>query len=254
MTDLHSDLNDRLELRATTDLLGEFRPELAAFLRRLGLAHLLEEVLVPLTATARTTSVLAFEERPWPPSGIGARAVRALAVAVRGTDGQALYTPAFLAPQHATNIGLAAAVTQSVFEGLAEDGVDWVSLFVNCRSAVVSGELRRAGFVPREARVMTGDAEFTAYTASPSAALEALGLDSVRLGDVLALRLDPEHVSRLTAFHLALTAGIAAHWAGDTRWADVFPGFDELLTTLPPGGITGTPGPTARAEPIVVPE
>ncbi|MEU6666027.1 hypothetical protein [Streptomyces sp. NPDC046727] len=252
MPHLHSELNDRLELRVTSDLMVEFRPELATFLRQLGLGHLLEEVLDPLAATSRTRSVVAFEERPWPPSGIGARIVRALAVAVRGTDGQALYTPALLSARHATNIGLAAAVTKVVFEDLADDGVEWVSLFVNVGSAVVSGELSRVGFVPRQARVMTGEAEFTAYTANPSAALEALGLDGVRLGDVLALHLDPGHVSRLTAFHLALTAGIAAHWAGDTRWADLFPGFDELLTTLPPGGITGTPGPAAQAEPIAV--
>lgn len=249
MNNLHSELNDRLELRVTTDLVSGFRPELAAFLRQLRLGHLLEEVLAPLAASARTKSVLAFEERPWPPSGIGARTVHALAVAVQGTDGQAVYTPAFLSPRDATNIGLAAAMTKLVFEDLADDGVEWVSLFVNGQSAVVSGELSRVGFVPREARVMTGEAEFTAYTANPSAALKALGLDTVRLGDVLSLNLDPGHISRLTAFHLALTAGITAHWGGDTRWADVFPGFDELLMTLPPGGITGTAGPTTPAEP-----
>ncbi len=176
--------------------------------------------------------------------------MRALGVAVQGADGQALYTPAFLSPRHATNIGLAAAVTKAVFEDLAEDSMDWVSIFVNRQSAVVSGELSRVGFVPRQAQVVTEEAEFTAFTANPSAVLKALGLDSVRLGDVLSLNLDAEHVSRLTAFHLALTAGIAAHWAGDTRWADVFPGFDELLITLPPGGITGTPGPAAQAEPL----
>lgn len=244
MNNLHDELNDRLELRITTDLLGEYRPELAHFLRRLGLGHLLDEVLVPLTARARTRIAVAFEERPWPPSGIGARTLRGMAVAVVSDNGQSLLTPAFLSMRDATNVGLAAAMTKFLFEDLAGAGVDWVSLFVNEQSAVVSGELADVGFVPRQARILTGGAEFTAYSASPPAVLKELGLDATRLGDALALNLDRARISRLTGFHLALAAGIAPHWAGDTRWAEVFPGFDELLMTLPPGGITGTPGPT----------
>ncbi|MER7585517.1 hypothetical protein [Kitasatospora sp. NPDC097691] len=243
MNNLHDELNDRLELRITTDLLGEYRPELAQFLRQLGLGHLLDEVLVPLAARARTRTAVAFEERPWPPSGIGARTLRGMAVAVVSDNGQSLLTPAFLSVRDATNVGLAAAMTKFLFEDLASAGVDWVSLFVNEQSAVVSGELADVGFVPRQARILTDGTEFTAYSASPPAVLKELGLDAARLGDALALNLDRVRISRLTGFHLALAAGIAPHWAGDTRWAEVFPGFDELLMTLPPGGITGTPGP-----------
>lgn len=243
MNDLYSESNDRLELRTTAGLVDEYRPELSSFLRRLGLAHLLDEVLVPLAATSRTTAAVAFEERPWPPSGIGARTLRALAVAVVGEDRQSLFTPVFLSPQHATNIGLASAMTKLLLEHLADTGTEWVTVFVNERSAVVSGELSDAGFVPRQARVLTAETEFKAYATSPATLLRSLGLDSVRLGDVLTLSLDRRQISRLTAFHLTLAAGIAAHWADDTRWADIFPGFDDLVLTLPPGGITGTPGP-----------
>ncbi|WP_327347412.1 MULTISPECIES: hypothetical protein [Streptomyces] len=254
MNNVQGELNDRLELRVTTDLIGEYGPELAAFLRQLGLGHLLYEVLTPLSATARTKAVVAFEERPWPPSGIGARTLRAVQVAVAGADGQALCTPSFLSPQHATNVGLATAATKLLFDDLSDDGVEWVSFFVNGRSAIVPGELARVGFVPRQARVVTHETEFIAYTASPSEALKGLGLDDVRLGDVLSLNFDQQQVSLLTSFHLSLAAGIAAHWAGDTRWADVFPGFDDLLTMSPPSGITGTPGPATPADPIIVPE
>ncbi|MGY3676935.1 hypothetical protein [Streptomyces sp. TE33382] len=243
MNNLHDEPNDRLELRITTDLLGEYRPELALFLRQLGLGHLLDEVLVPLTARARTKTVVAFEERPWPPSGIGARTLRGMAVAVVSDNGQSLLTPAFFSVRDTTNVGLAAAMTKLLLEDLTDAGVDWVSLFVNERSAVVSGELADVGFVPRQAQILTDGTEFKAYAASPPAALKELGLDTVRLGDALALNFDRARISRLTGFHLALAAGIAPHWAGDTQWAEVFPGFDDLLMTLPPGGITGTPGP-----------
>lgn len=54
MISLHDDINERLELRVTDNLVRELRPELAAFLKHLGIAHLLEEVFVPLEATTRT--------------------------------------------------------------------------------------------------------------------------------------------------------------------------------------------------------
>jgi hypothetical protein len=249
---LHDEINERLELRVTDNLVGELRPELAAFLKHLGRAHLLEEVFVPLEATTRTKAAVAYEERPWPPAGIGARALRAMGLAVVSEDGQALLTPVMLAPQHATNVGLAAALTKLLLEDLADAGVQWVALFVNRRSKVVGGELTNAGFEPRSARVLTEQTEFVAYAAEPAAALAALGLTDARLGDVLALNLDRPQVSQLTAFQLALIEGVSNHWAGNTAWAEVFPGFIDWAA-LPPGGITGTSGPEIEpGDPLIV--
>ena len=245
---LHGDINERLVLRTTANLSTELRPELAAFLRHLELAHLLEEVFLPLGATTRTKAAVAYEERAWPPAGIGARALRGVGVAVVSDDGQALVTPAMLVPQHATNVGLAAALTKLLFEGLAEDGIEWVAVFVNARSKVVAGELASAAFEPRQARILTDATEFVAYAANPVAALEALGLAGTRLGDVLALNLERAQISRLAAFHLSMAAGIANHWAGRTSWAEVFPGLIDWVA-LPPGGITGTKGPGSGVDP-----
>jgi len=242
MINLYCEYNERLELKVTMDLVREFRPELFAFLRHLDLAHLVEEVWEPLGCSARTMAAVAFEERPWPPKGVGARALRGVAVAVISDDGQALLTPALLSPQHTTNIGLAAALTKLLLEDLIENGVDWAALLVNTRSQVVAGELRSAGFVPREARVLSEGAEFVSFAAAPKAALEQLGLADRRLGDILSLSLDQNQASRLTSFHLALAAGISNYWAGRVGWAEVFPGLIDWVA-LPPGGITGTPGP-----------
>jgi hypothetical protein len=252
MTDLHGDTNERLELRVVTDIAGEFRAELAGFLRHLGLEHLLEEVFTPLTATSGTKAAVAYEERPWPPSGVGARALRAVEMAVVSDDGQALLTPCMLSPQLATNVGLASALTKSLLEDLAEGGVHSVSVFVNARSSVVSVQLADARFEPREARILAEGTEFVAYSAGPAVVLDALGLADARLGDVLALNLDREHVSRLTAFQLSLIAGVSNHWADRTKWAEVFPGLIDWAA-LPPGGITGTPGPKVNGiDPVVI--
>jgi hypothetical protein len=251
MNNLHCECNERLELKVTTELVRAFRPELFAFLRHLDLSHLVEEVWEPLTCLARTMAAVAFEERPWPPKGVGARALRGLAVAVISDDGQALLTPALLSPQYATNIGLAAALTKLLLENLVESRVDWVAMLVNTRSQVVAGELRSAGFEPRAARVLTEGAEFVSFAAAPNNTLERLGLADKRLGDILALKLDQEHASRLTSFQLALTAGISNYWAGRVGWAEVFPGLIDWVA-LPPGGITGTSGPGGVIEPVIV--
>lgn len=255
MTGLHDEVNERLELRVVPDIAESFRPELAAFLAGLGAGHLLEEVFLPLGATARTRTAVAYEERPWPPAGVGARALRGVALAVLGDDGQGLLTPVMLSPQYATNVGLASALTKILFEDLIDAGVESVSVFVNERSKLVAGELANAGFAPRQARVVTGQTQFVAHAAHPAEALRALGIADVRTGDVLALNLDRQRVTQLAALQLSLVSGVANYWSDRVQWAEVFPGFIDWAA-LPPGGIGGTPGP--HVEPvdqvIVIPE
>lgn len=115
------------------------------------------------------------------------------------------------------------------------------------------GELRSAGFEPRQARIVTDGTEFVAFAASPKTVLDSLGLSKVRLGDVLSLSIGSKAVSKLTAFHLTLTTGISNYWAGNIRWAEVFPGIIDWAA-LPPAGITGTAGPIDQnpADPVII--
>ena len=253
MTNMHRDVNERLELQTTNNLVSEFRPELAAFLRRLSLAHLLDEVFGPLVETTRTKAAVAFEQRPWPPAGVGARSLSGFGIAVVSDDGQALLTPVMMSAHHQTNVGLATALTKMLFEDLIDEGVESVAFFVNVLSTVVSGELDRAGFEPRAARLLSDGAEFVAFAASPRKVLDALGVQDARVGDVLALNLERSQVSQLAAFHFSLTAGVSNHWGERTQWADVFPGLIDWVA-LPPGGITGTSGPGGEegVDPVVV--
>jgi len=246
-------MNERLELRIEPNIISSSRAELAGFLRRLELDHLLEELWIPLCASTRTVSAVAYDERPWPPTGVGARKLQSIALAVVSDDGQALLTPPMMDPQQVTNVGLAAGATKLLFERLANDGVEWVAIFVNERSKVVVGELRSAGFEPRQARILSDGTEFVAFAAAPQAALIALGLANARLGDVLALNLEQKQISMLTSFHLSLAAGISNYWTGRTSWAEVFPGLIDWVA-LPPGGITGTPGPRGDGplDPVII--
>ncbi|MGW5266431.1 hypothetical protein ACWEQG_36105 [Microbispora sp. NPDC004025] len=252
MRNLHDDVNECLEVRVTDDLLGAYRPELAGFLSACGLGRLLEEVFVPLAASCRTRTAVAYEERPWPPAGVGARALRGLALGVVSDDGQALLTPVALTPQHRTNIGLSAALLKVLLEDLGAQEIEWLAVFVNQRSKLVAGELASVGFEPREARVVTGQAEFTAYAGRPAEILGRLGLADARLGDVLALNLEPALITKLAAFQFSLSEGVKNYWADKPQWAEVFPGFIDWAA-LPPGGITGTAGPGADpVDPVIV--
>lgn len=252
MPNLHSEVNERMELVVTDALVTDFRPELAGFLREIGMVHLLDEVLVPLLTTTSMRSAIAFEERPWPPAGVGARTLRGVTWAVIGQDGDALLTPGLLGPSNTTNIGLASTLTKLLLEDLRESGVHWVSYFVNSRSQLVADTLAAAGFEARGARILAEGAEFIAHSASPDGVLAALDLGAASVGDVAALALERSTVARLATFHLALSAGISNHWSGRTSLAEVFPGILDWLA-LPPGGITGTPGPGLDPEvPAVV--
>jgi hypothetical protein len=252
MLGMHDELNERLELRVVSNVVEEYTAELSGLLRTLRLSHLVPEVLAPLGASTTLRAALAYEERPWPPVGVGARSLSGMMLATLGDDGQALLTPALLSPESVSNVGLAAGLTKLLLEDLGDQGVEWVSLFVNDRSKVVAGELTEAGFERRQARVLMGKSQFTAFATSPSSALDRLGLADVRVGDVLALNLDRAKVARLTSFHLALASGVANYWADRPGFAEVFPGFVDWVS-LPPGGITGTAGPTVDPmDPVVV--
>lgn len=252
MQGLHDDLNQRLELRVESTFVEDYRAELSGLLRSNGVGHLLDEVFTPLSSNVRMRAALAFLERPWPPAGVGARSLRGFMLAVVGSDGQALLTPSLVSVGSITNVGMAAALTKLLLEDIAREGIDWVAIFVNDRSRVVAAELHDAGFERRQARVVTADTQFTAFGAAPTDVLERLGLADTRLGDVLNLNLSRPEVARLTSFHLALAAGVANYWADRPQLAEIFPGFIDWAA-LPPGGITGTPGPTLDPfDPIVV--
>ena len=242
MLNLYSDANERLDLKVCRDLAGEFRPELFAMLRPLHLAHLVEEMWAPLCASGPTLTAVALEERPWPPSGVGARRLCGFCTALLVDGRQAILTPQLLAADQHSNIGLAAALTSVLFAALAEQGIDEVGLWVNGSSSFVAGLLGRAGYAPGAMRVVSEGCEFVLFTAPAAAVLKELRIAEARLGDLLALSLDAATIATLAGYHLGLQAGIGAYWADRIAQTEIHPGLIDWAS-LPPGGIGGTPGP-----------
>ncbi len=242
MLNLHSDANERLDLFVTSDLAGQFRPELFAFLRPLHLAHLVEELWAPLCAGAKTVTAVAVEERPWPPKGVGARRLRGFCTALLVDGRQAILTPQLLAVDQPSNLGLAAALTRLLFAHLAEQGVTSAGLWVNGASRFVASILHDAGYAAGDMRVVAEGCEFVLFSADVDAVLKNLAIGDARLGDLLSLSLDSATIAKVGSYHLGLQAGIGAWWAGHAAQAEIYPGLIDWAS-LPPGGIGGTAGP-----------
>lgn len=236
--------SSRYSFKSTKNFIGDFKPETSAFFRALELGHLVDEVWVPLTAQARTHAVVAIEERPWPPRGVGARTLRGLVQASLSDDGQAILTPPFLHPSHGSDIGLGAGLLKYLLDDLVEAKVPRLTLFADSRDKLLQVLLGDAGLANSAARVSADEREFSGFSAAPSDVRRNLGLEG-SLRDVLELNAKHDDIRRWTAFVLGLSAAVRPYWDDELRrWTRIYPGLIDWAA-LPPGTITGTKGPDA---------
>ncbi|MEU2930572.1 hypothetical protein ABZ636_36920 [Streptomyces sp. NPDC007251] len=240
----HSCANESVRMGVSGDTDLETRTALAAFCRRNGYPYLFTEVLEPLLSGHGLLLALAVTERPWPPKGIGSQTIEAVGIAMVGTEGPAHLTPVLTDQRNATNIGLVGALTKQLLEHLREAEVPSAGYLVRQGDRALERALERAGFAEADFRSSTDFADYLEFAASPQKVLDALGLASLRVGDLLALDLDGGELDRLGSYHFTLTAGLTAYLQDSLRYAALLPGLIDLVATLPPGGVPpGTPGP-----------
>jgi hypothetical protein len=239
----HASDNESIRLTVTTEPSVEIKTALATFCRRNGFPQLYVELLEPLLGRADLVLALATTERPWPPSGIGSQTIEAVGMAMIGTEDRAHLTPVLTDRKHATNIGLISAVTRELLEYLRDRSTS-AGYLVRASDRAVERALEQAGFRKADLQSATDFAEYVEYSAAPEQALQSLGLDSVRVGDLLALNLDGQQLDRLSTYHFALAVGVSAFLADSLRYAALLPGLIDLIASSPPGGVPpGTPGP-----------
>ncbi|MEU0401073.1 hypothetical protein ABZ318_12620 [Streptomyces sp. NPDC006197] len=240
----HAPVNESTRIWVTRETTVETRTALVRFCRRNGYPHLYSEVLEPLLAQSGLVLALATRERPWPPKGIGSQTVEAVGIALIGTEGRALLTPVLTDFSNATNIGLVGAVTKELLQHLRDESVPTVGYLVRQGDRVLERVLEQAGYAESDLQSATDYAEYLEYAAAPGKVLESMGIDGLRLGDVLALNLDGRELDRLSTYHFALAAGLTSYLHDSIRFAALLPGLIDLVATLPPGGVPpGTPGP-----------
>jgi len=239
----HAIDNESIRLTVTNEPSREIKTALATFCRRNNYPQLYTELLEPLLEHGNLVLALATTERPWPPSGIGSQTIEAVGIAMIGTEDRAHLTPVLTDRKHATNIGLVGAVTKKLLEALRERATS-AGYLVRASDRAVERALEQAGFSKADLQSATDYAEYIEYSAPPDQALQKLGLDRARLGDLLTLSLDGNQLDRLSTYHFTLAAGVSAFLADSLRYAALLPGLIDLIASLPPGGVPpGTPGP-----------
>lgn len=240
----HASANESVRIFTAQSLDIETRSALAAFCRRNGFAHVYSELMEPLLGRSQLVFSLAVQDRPWPPKGIGSQTVEAFAVAMIGHERRAQLTPVILDRKHATNIGLASAVTRHLLGALQDAKVSSCGYIIRQGEPALERVLERASFTRSDLHVATEFAEYVEYAAQPAKAIEALGLSGMRLGDLLAGNLKAGEIDLLGAYHFTLGAALAAYLHDEIRYAALLAGLIDLVSTLPPGGVPpGTPGP-----------
>jgi hypothetical protein len=239
----HAPMNESIRIMVTSDISVELKTALATFCRRNRFPQLYFELLEPLLSRTDLVLALGTTERPWPPKGIGSLTIEAVGMAMIGSEDRAHLTPVLTDRKHATNIGLVGALTKQLLETLG-DRASSVGYLVRESDRAVERALEQAGFARADLHSATDYAEYLEYSAPPQRVLETLGLDRVRLGDLLALALDGAELDRLSTYHFTLAAGMTAFLADSIRYAALLPGLMDLIASLPPGGVPpGTAGP-----------
>jgi hypothetical protein len=250
--DYCSSRNERIRIEVFKQLKPETKAALAKFFRDIGSAHAMREIIEPITCSPNVLFVAAIQDRPWPPRGIGAQIIEALAIAIIGEDHRAFLTPVLVTPQNVINIGLMAALTKKLIKELQQESVKSMRYIARADSALLAHILAEAGFAPCEERVVTENANFIHFAAQPEEVLERLGLTQSRIGELLSLSLEPIRISALTQYHLGLSAAAQGFWADRTDWVFLLPGLIDWVATLPPGGSAerralGFPCPISQA-------
>jgi hypothetical protein len=243
----YASINESIRLWVTTDVSAETKSALATFCRRNGFAYLYFEILEPMLSRTDLILALATTERPWPPKGIGSQTIEAVGIAMIGSEGRAYLTPVLTDLKHATNLGLASAVTKQLLETLRDRNASSAGYLVRQGDLALERALAQSGFGKSDLQVATEYAEYLEYSSTPQKILEALGLNGVRLGDVLALAFDGRELDRLNTYKFTLDAGLAPYLSDQIRYAPLLLGLIDLIAASPPGGVP--PGSVAPLPP-----
>ena len=237
-------VNETVSVVVTSNLSTEKRIGVQRLLRKLGAAHIYEELIGPLLDGGRLHLALATTDRPWPPKGVGSVTVHALSIAMRAADDRALLTPVITSLEHTTNVGLAGALTRVLLDELIESGTAEVGYLVRADELALERTLAKAGFRRSELQAATEWADYVEYVASPVEMRDRLGLAAARQGDILRLVLDSGEFDALSQYHFALSSAARGFLADSIEHAALLPGLLDIVATLPPGGVPpGTPGP-----------
>jgi len=205
-----------------------------SFTRQMGAPHLLEEVLLPIMHEGDARIVVAVQDRPWPPWGLGARRVRALCQTHAVGDASFAVSPVYVMDEDLTNVGLISAVFKEALEHLTGDPRAEVCYLVGEGSTLVDSVLRSNGFKRSDDVFVNWANRYYTHRAPVGDVLGSLGLSQLATPDLLAHDLEEAALHKNALFHSTLISGSRAEWAGEAALAEII--------RLVRGGHAGKPG------------
>jgi predicted 2-oxoglutarate/Fe(II)-dependent dioxygenase YbiX len=193
--DLFEELNDH-EIAA-----------LRSFTRRIGIPHLLDEVIIPTWRGGDSQIVTAVQDRPWPPWGLGARTITALCQTEMVSDASYAVSPVYVTDQDLTNVGLISAVYKEALEQLVVNPRAEICYLAAEGSMLVDRLLRSTGFKKSEDVFVTPSTRYYTYRAPVGELLENLGLYKLSTPDLLAHDQPDNWLEKNALFHQTVYLG-----------------------------------------------
>jgi hypothetical protein len=216
-----------------------FEVPVRAFLRRGGLEHVFDELLRPTMAENSTLVALAVRNRPWPPWGVGARTVSALAIATPVTETTAGITGVLAVPEETTSIALLAGVYRTLLDGLGERGVERVHLVVKEGSSFGERLVAAAGFEPTSNLMLTEDARYWLHDSDLVRHRSALAINDCTVDELVSGEaLSGAAFDRCALFLFGVSRALDPWWRELIRAPDIIAntGPGRVAECLPPGG------------------
>ncbi|HST47515.1 hypothetical protein [Jatrophihabitans sp.] len=200
----HDQLNDVVRIDRIEEIDSHLGVAMMGFFRRLGISHLYPERIVPTMEGGGSRVYLAARDRPWPPWGLGARAIGALCqVHPVGRNSYAI-SPVYTADEDATNIGMIAAVYKEALENLSEAQGAEVNYLVVQDSRFADRLLRGVGFSPSDDLQVTDQARYRFYRTEAGKLAKALSLDRISVPELLAHQIEDSVLDRLSGYFAGL--------------------------------------------------
>jgi Rps23 Pro-64 3,4-dihydroxylase Tpa1-like proline 4-hydroxylase len=200
----------------------------------MGAPHLIEEVILPILHEGDSQILVAVQDRPWPPWGLGARHVVALCQTHSIADESYAISPVYVTDEDLTNVGMINAVFKEALEQLATSPRAEVCYLVAEGSSLVDDVLTSIGFLKSDDIFVNWAGRYYTYRALASNVLRSLGLDKLSTPDLLAHDMDKAMLAKSALFHQTLYLGSRAEWATER-------GISEIIR-LVRGGHAGKPG------------
>lgn len=244
--DLYSLKNEAVRFHVWTEIDPKDEVSLITFFRQAGLPHVWDELIAPSFAHEQALLVAATSDRPWPPWGVGAQKVVALCHVHPIGETDASLTNVFTVDEDATNIGLMTALFRETLLQLQSRGKTEVS-FVVVENSVLAHRVLSANDFTRTPEVfLTEHARYYLYQGRIADILTKLGLSDIHARDLLAHNLEDSLFERNALFQATLQLSMRPFWADRVPIAEIIANTGIGRTSLPPGGIGGTPGPPAE--------